>query len=503
MKLNRENIKEINGASGVELPAENYFDLPEKVLQFGTGVLLRGLPDYFIDKANKQGVFNGRVVVVKSTATGGADAFADQDSLYTLCVRGIDKGETVDKLILNASISRVLSAADEWAQILECASNPHMSVVISNTTEVGIVLEDDDINAAPPSTFPCKLLAFLYKRFQVFNGSADAGMTIVPAELITDNGKKLKEIVLEQAKRQGLEETFINWLLSANEFCNTLVDRIVPGKLSATERTATEAKLGYSDDLMIMSEVYSLWAIETTAPVSKQRLSFSQVDSGVILTDNISKFKELKLRLLNGSHSFTCGLAIIQGFATVKEAMKDAGFNAFISNLMNKEIIPAIVSGSISEEEAKQFAASVLDRYSNPFLEHQWISITAQYSLKMKGRNLDTLKWYFEKTGSTPALMSVGFAAYLLFMRSTANTDGTFSGWLAGKKYTINDQHAGVLHQIWQQHNGIEVVNAVLNNTTLWGESLALPGFAEAVYESMLSLEEKYNIQSPASIGEA
>ena len=131
---------------GLDIPGSKLFELPEKVLQFGTGVLLRALPDYFIDKANKQGIFNGRVVVVKSTDSD-SHAFDKQDGLYTICVRGVENGKTVEENIINASISRVLSAKTEWKRILECAHNPEMKIIISNTTEVGIQLVDDDINS--------------------------------------------------------------------------------------------------------------------------------------------------------------------------------------------------------------------------------------------------------------------------------------------------------------------------------------------------------------------
>ncbi len=496
MNLSKVNLGNVSKDAGASIPGESYFNLPEKVLQFGTGVLLRGLPDYFIDKANKEGVFNGRIVVVKSTSNGGTDAFTEQDGLYTLCVRGIENGESVDKLIVNAAISRVLSASEEWAEILKCASNPEMKVITSNTTEVGIVLVEDDIHAAPPVSFPGKLLAFLYQRYKAFNGSADSGMAIVPTELITDNGKLLKEVVLEQAKRNNLEADFINWLTTANDFCNTLVDRIVPGKLPASEKAAVEAKLGYTDDLMIMSEVYRLWAIETENERTKSILSFSQVDPGVILTPDITKFKELKLRLLNGSHTFTCGLAVIRGFGVVKEAMKNEAFAEFISTLMKEEIIPAIVSADITKEEATQFANNVLDRYRNPFIEHQWLGITAQYSLKMKGRNLDTIKNYYKKNDGVPQHFATGFAAYILFMRSTLKENGSYVGKLNGKEYTITDQHASVLHGKWQQYSGIQLVNSVLEDNVLWGESIAqLPGFADAVYNNMQQLIVDYKIE--------
>src|SRR6476620_4051609 len=110
MILSKENTGKIAAQPWLDIPAASIFSLPEKVLQFGTGVLLRGLPDYFIDKANREGVFNGRIVVVKSTSSGGTDAFENQDGLYSLCIRGIENGKRVEEIIVNSSISRVIAA---------------------------------------------------------------------------------------------------------------------------------------------------------------------------------------------------------------------------------------------------------------------------------------------------------------------------------------------------------------------------------------------------------
>src|SRR5882762_8338805 len=232
MNLSISNLKAIK-ATGVVKPDEKIFDLPEKVLQFGTGVLLRGLPDYFIDKANRQGLFGGRVVVIKSTDGGDAAAFDRQDGLYTLCVRGIEEGKKKEENIICSAISRVLSAKEQWQEILQCAHNPEMQVIISNTTEVGIRLVEEDINQQPPVSFPGKLLAFLYERYKVCKGSAEGGMVIVPTELIVDNGKKLEAIVQQLAVYNKLEEAFISWLTGACRWCSSLVDRIVPGKPDA------------------------------------------------------------------------------------------------------------------------------------------------------------------------------------------------------------------------------------------------------------------------------
>jgi tagaturonate reductase len=436
-------------------------ELPEKVLQFGTGVLLRGLPDFFIDKANKAGIFNGRIVVIKSTDKGDTDAFAAQDNLYTQCIQGIYAGERISEYIVNTSISRVLAASAQWAEILACAENPDLEIIISNTTEVGISLTDDDIHASPPASFPGKLLAFLLKRYQ----SNQQGMVIIPTELIPDNGTKLKNIVLEQAKRHHLEQPFIHWLDTENYFCNSLVDRIVPGALPAAEKAATEKQLGYEDQLMIMSEVYRLWAIETDSEQVRKILSFAKADEGVILAPDINVYRELKLRLLNGTHTLTCGLAHLAGFETVREAMEDANMEAVISALMQHEIVPAITGIGIREDAAYRFAVSVLDRFRNPYIQHRWLSITMQYTSKMRMRVIPVLRKYYQHVHEVPALLAMGFAAYLLTM-----------------KQDIQDDHAPYFKEKWQQLAPGALVQEVLKNEALWGEDLSkYKGFSQAV----------------------
>ncbi|HVX50804.1 MAG TPA: tagaturonate reductase, partial [Chitinophagaceae bacterium] len=354
--------------------AETLYRLPEKVLQFGTGVLLRGLCDYYIDKANKQHVFNGRIVVVKSTDSSGADEFAAQDNLYTHFIRGIEDGVTVDDTVINASISRVLSAKEQWPQILACAANPDMKLIISNTTEIGISYLDEDITTgSAPQSFPGKLLAFLYARYKTFSGSAESGMVVIPTELIVNNADKLKEIVIALASYNRLGEAFVEWVDNANYFCNSLVDRIVPGKLPPAEKRQAEEALAYTDELMLMSEVYSLWAIESAKEKVLQTLSFSTVDKGVVLAPDITRYRELKLRLLNGPHTLCCGLAVLCGFETVKDAMQDETFYKYVHDLMMKEIAPALSNGVVSLEEAKLYAQEVLYRFRNPFLQHKWL----------------------------------------------------------------------------------------------------------------------------------
>ena len=337
MQLSKNNLQNIKKET-VTVPSDALFSLPEKVLQFGTGVLLRGLPDYFIDKANRAGIFNGRIVVVKSTGADSADAFEKQDGLYTLCIRGIEGGKNVEENIICASISRVLSAKEQWDKILQCARNPELQIIISNTTEVGIQLVPESIFQSPPASFPAKLLAFLYERFKKFSGNGARKMVVLPTELLTDNGAKLKGIVTELATFNKLENGFMDWLHQSVTFCNTLVDCIVPGKPEPVLHQQLENELGYEDELLAISEVYRLWAIEGSNEI-KPLLSFAQTDSRVIITPDITKYKELKLRLLNGTHTLSCGLAHLSGIGTVREAMENRSFSSFITNLMLHETV--------------------------------------------------------------------------------------------------------------------------------------------------------------------
>lgn len=473
MKLNRANLNKIKSPAIAELPFEALINLPEKVLQFGTGVLLRGLPDFLIDRANKQGLFNGRIVVVKSTANGDTANFDEQDCLYTVCIRGQDDGKPVEENHLVSSISRVVSATRDWEQILACAVDPGMELVISNTTEVGIALTQDNIHQSPPSSFPGKLVAILYNRYKFFKGDPEKGMIIIPTELIAANGELLKSIVLELAHQNNLEKSFSDWIESANSFCNSLVDRIVPGQMKVAEQEVVETRLGYKDELMIVAEVYSLWAIETDNPQIKDKLSFANVNQSVITAANIEKFRELKLRLLNGVHTFSCGLAVLSGFDTVKDAMDDDDFAGFISGLIYDEMIPAIEGKYFSPEEAKSFAAKVLDRFRNSFIEHRWLNITVQYTTKMAMRNVSVMMGYQDRFGYLPPHMALGLAAHILFMRSTQEAfGGNFYGNVNGVKYLITDELAEIYTRAWEAPDKRAIVSSILANEYLWHTSL-------------------------------
>lgn len=492
LKLNNASLAAIPSKNNLHLPPQGYAQLPERVLQFGTGVLLRGLPDYFIDIANRNGVFNGRVVVVKSTASGGTGEFDSQNSLYTIAERGIVNDNKIENYWVNSAISRVLTATTQWQSVLQCAEKAEMQVIISNTTEVGIVLQKEKVLDAVPQSFPGKLLAFLHKRFQYFHGAADAGMVMVPTELLTDNGSRLQAIVLELAAYNEMGNEFISWLQLHNFFCNTLVDRIVPGKPPAAEWQQLSQQLGYADELMISAEPFNLWAIEATSPRVKEILSFESVNEGMVIAPRIEKFRELKLRLLNGTHTFSCGLAHLAGFDTVKEALGDEQLSAFVRRLMMVEIAAGVPQDLVSYNEACVYANTVLDRFRNPFLEHKWLSISMNFTSKMRMRNIPLLQRYYQKHGEAPACMALGFAAYILFMQCEEKLPGQFVGNRNGLEYVIQDESAPFFARYWQNRDAASVAHNVCSNEAFWGVDLtSLPGWEKLVTRQLELLQQE------------
>lgn len=477
MILNRENLKNI-GPHQVIVPAETLFSLPEKVLQFGTGVLLRGLPDYFIDKANRQGIFNGRIVVVKSTGNGDTSDFDQQNSLYTIGVRGIEDGQNVEENIVSSAISRVISAEQDWSSVIAVARDPELQLIVSNTTEVGIQLVNESVEGNPPSSFPAKLLAVLYERYK----ASGAGLVIIATELIPENGKKLEAIVYELAAYNQLEDEFVKWSKANNTFCNSLVDRIVPGKPDAAKLAELKDELGYEDALLILAEPYRLWAVEGDEKVAAV-LSFMQADKGLIVKPDIEIYRELKVRLLNGTHTLTSGIACLSGIDTVKSGMDNSDVLRYVEQVMRKEIAPAIPY-KVSLDEALAFSGTVIDRFANPHIKHLWLSITVQYAMKMKIRILPVLFNYHTLYNKVPSFIAFGFASFLHFMRAYKLENGKYYGSFSGLEYVINDDSAAYFYDKTAAENESDYPDAVLKDTQFWGVDLTeIPGFTDAVNE--------------------
>lgn len=476
------------------IPSEQ-FDLPERIMQFGTGVLLRGLCDYAVDKANKNGVFNGRIVVVKSTNSDSSD-FDRQDSIYTLQERGISEtGETVNDATVITAISRVVDATNAWKDVLKCVENPKLNIIISNTTEAGLVYLKEDIFQSPPKSFPAKLTAVLYARFKTFNGSETHGLTVLPTELVVENGKLLRGYVLQHTAANDLPEAFTYWLNTACDFCDSLVDRIVSGAPSKAEKEERFLEhYNYRDELCIDSEPFMLWAIEGNERVT-QRLSFAKIENRVVVADDIAPFREQKLRILNGGHTISINAAFLSGHKLVRDMMTDSVCGDFTESVILNEILPTVEPIC---SDAPNFANAVLNRFRNPFIAHKLISITFQNSAKMQARNAETFKRYYEKTGTVPPLMSLGFAAYLLFSKVEKQENGQYFGRYTegGDFCLITDDKAAILQKKWAKIEGstnkkrlLELVDNIVSDPLMFDETLKnIPNFIETVADCLFDL---------------
>ncbi|UBM57594.1 tagaturonate reductase [Marinilongibacter aquaticus] len=449
---------------------------PERVLQFGTGVLLRGLCDFVIDKANKNGFFRGSIVVVKSMGTN-IDAFVNQDHLYTCCVRGIEKAEVVHKNVVVSAISRVLTAENQWEEILKTAENENIDLVISNTTEVGLEYETESFeDGSSPKTYPGKLVAWLKRRFD----AGKPGVIVVPTELLVDNGQILKSVVMKHIKEHKMDEAFTAWVKDENKFCSSLVDRIVPGKPKDDELKELYHELGYEDGLLIKAEAYKLWAIEGDDEI-EERLSFADGDPGVIIQKKITQYRELKLRMLNAPHIMMSGICYLSGFETVKDAMADPMMDKYITILMLTEMAPS-VDPKIHSKVVQRYGRDIIDRFRNPYLDHKWLSITFQYTAKIKMRAIPLLMSYYDIFESVPHYFARGMAAYIFFMKATKEQDGKYYGENEGTAYLINDDQAAWFYEVWQSNDVKEIVHRTLSNEEFWEIDLThLTGFEEAV----------------------
>jgi tagaturonate reductase len=454
--LSLSHIKQVSAHPSLSIPHDAQFQLPDKVLQFGTGVLLRGLPDYFIEKANQKGVFNGRIVVVKSTGNGDVSSFQEQDNLYTLSIRGIKNGQNINENIICSAISKILHANTQWPDILNSAADPSIQIIISNTTEAGLQYVEEKLTHEPSISFPGKLTQCLYHRYIKLGHAPESKIVILPTELLTDNGFILKNIIEKLIHFNDYPKSFGEWVNQMVIFSNTLVDRIVPGKLSNEDQQIHLEKYGYTDPNAIMCEPYALWAIEGGQEVH-DLLTFSTVNEEIKIVPDISQFKELKLRILNGSHTLLCAKAIAEGFETVFLAMSDPIFRKYAEELIFEEIIPSLPA-EIKNEDKLSFAKDVIDRFSNPNIEHKWTSIAVQYPMKLTIRVLPLLKSYIQTTGVSPTKMVECIKEVLRFLLSNENT-------------SMDDISKAAINKINLSSSSTEEkVKNLLKDKTIWGE---------------------------------
>ena len=487
-KLNYEVLKK-SGYTGYILEKA-----PEKVLQFGEGNFLRAFVNYWFDLANEKAGWNGKCVLVQPIAPGLAKMINEQEGLYTLYLRGSRNGQKVDDKRVISSVSRCLNPYEEdgFTQMLEVAASDDLEIIVSNTTEAGIVYDPacqpDD---RPCSSFPGKLTQVLYHRYQ----AGKKGILMLACELIDNNGKELLKCVNQYIDQWGLEDAFRKYVNEDCTFCGSLVDRIVPGRIRDPKEVAElEQKHGYADPLLDVGEVFGLWVIEGD-PALNDVLPFRKagLEDKVFVTPDMTPYKKRKVRILNGAHTgFVLG-AYLAGHDIVRECMNDPVVLGYMNKMLLEEVVPIL---PLDQEDCRNFAAAVQDRFNNPFVNHELMSISLNSTSKWRARNMPSFLEYIEKTGKLPKCLTMSFAAYIAFFSSDIQelTDaGLVCRRPKGNTYVCSDDR-WALEFYWEHRDDTpaELVHAVMTNQKMWGQDLtAIPGFEAATVENLTLIREK------------
>ncbi|WP_150265964.1 tagaturonate reductase [Paenibacillus tepidiphilus] len=443
---------------------------PEKMIQFGEGNFMRAFVDWQLHQMNSQGLFGGSAVLVQPIEQGLGELMAQQDNLYTVLLNGIMNQQSVNSREIITSVSRVINPYTEYEAYLALAENDELEFITSNTTEAGIAYHAGDAATdVPPKSFPAKLTALLHRRYEL----GKKGFVIIPCELIDRNGEKLLEIVRRYAADWQLGEGFLSWLENENTFCCSLVDRIVPG-YPRDKAAQLEEELGYLDNLMVTAEPFLFWVIEGPAWL-EEKLPLAKAGLNVVVTADMTPYRERKVHLLNGPHTAMVPLGLLAGLQTVEDVMNDSAFYRFVQELMQEELIPML---DLPESELRSYADAVLERFKNPFIRHELTSISLNSISKFKTRLLPVLLRYRQERGVLPQRMTLALAGLLLSYRGDriARQDG-----------------ADVLEtfdRAWSDRGSF--LQRILSDDSLWGQDLTqVPGLKDALEADLQKLESQ------------
>ena len=459
-------------------------DAPEKVMQFGEGNFLRAFVDYFFDVANEKAGWNGKVALVQPIAMGLTEYINKQDGLYTLYLRGSEKGEKIDYKRVISSCSRCMNPYGEWDKVLELARSKDLEIIVSNTTEAGIVHDtESQFDQNPPISFPAKLTRVLFERFT----AGLPGIVMLSCELIDNNGKELLNCVNQYIDDWKLSDDFRAWVNNENIFCSTLVDRIVPGRIrDPKEVAALDAANGYEDPLTDVGEIFGVWVIEGPQEL-EDRLPFKKAGVPVMVVPDVTPYKKRKVRILNGAHTgFVLG-AYLAGFDIVRDCMHNDNIRGFMNKMLYEEVIPTL---PLDKDDLMAFAEAVQDRFNNPFVNHALMSISLNSTSKWKARNLPSFLEYIKTEGKLPACLTMSLAAYIAFYSNDIqelNEKGLVCRRPKGNDYLISDDR-WALEFYWahKDDSAEALVNAVLTNEQMWDQDLTkIEGLEAAVVANL------------------
>jgi len=469
----------------------NKRQFPERIIQFGEGNFLRAFIDWIVWNMDNKADFNSSVVVVQPIENGMIDMLNKQDDLYHVNLRGKIDGKSVDSYQMIDVISRALNPYTQNADFMHLAEQPEMRFVISNTTEAGIAYDPScKLTDKPASSYPGKLTQLLYHRFKTFNGDPTKGLIMFPCELIFLNGHKLKEVIYQYIDLWNLGEGFKKWFTDNCGVYATLVDRIVPGFPRDRIKDIQE-NLGYEDNMVVQGEAFHLWVIEAPKSVEKE-FPADKAGLHVMFVDSEKPYHARKVTLLNGPHTVLSPVAYLSGINIVRDACLHPVIGKFIHKVMFDELMQTL---DLPQDELQKFAADVMERFENPFVDHQVTSIMLNSFPKFETRDLPGLKKYLKRKGELPKGIVLGLSAIITYYKGGKRADG------ADIQPNDAQEIMDLLKNLWATNDTKKITEGVLAATSIWGEDLnKIPGLAADVKADLDSIQSKGMLETVKGI---
>ncbi len=468
----------------MEVISDRMFRRPSRkirVMQFGEGNFLRGFADWVLQKLNDDGAMDAGVVAVQPREGTGIESLKSQDGLYTLRLEGRDDTYVTKWSRVMDVIEDCLDPYEEYERFLAYGDSEDLEVVISNTTERGIVLDEKDTDFEKcPTSFPGKLLALLERRYTKFEGKGH-GLAIIPCELVYDNGDVLRDCLIKLAEKRGMDEKFIKWMTEENHFTSTVADRIIAG-YPADEIAAIQEETGYIDNCVVKGEYYLSWVlkkepfVENVFPAELSGLNVQYVD-------DVKPYQVKKERMLNGAHTAIAAVAYMCGMDDVFGAMTDPDIESLATEIVDE----AAETVGADEQETKKYADEVMLRLCNPYIKHSLSAINSNCTEKFAIRLQPVIEDYVAAKGAVPKAAVFALAALATYCKGVRGKE----------KIELRDDEK-VLSKwadIWTKHekNWNDIAKAILGWKAVWGKDLSTvsPDLKKALAEYLEDIDVK------------
>ncbi len=476
----------------VQRPAYNRDGVGIGIVHLGVGAFHRAHQAVYTDEVIAKHGGDWGISGVSLQSPKVHDSLAPQDCLYTVAERGAD----TQNLRIIGALKEVLVATENPEAVLARIADPKTHIVSMTITEKGylrdgasgdsgaLLVDHPDIkhdlaNPNSPRTMHGFVAGALNRRRQ--NGAG--GLTLLSCDNLPANGKALKQVVLDFAKL--LDEDLARWIEQNVTFPSTMVDRIVPATTDDDIKKISKT-LGLDDMAPVVCEPFIQWAVEDDFAGPRPPWE----DVGVQIVADVAPFEEMKLRLLNASHSALAYLGYLGGFEFIHQAMKNESYANFVRAMMDDEITPTLQIPVGTDVET--YKNKLIERFKNPNLHHATWQIAMDGSQKIPQRLLQTIRARIKSNCSYDRL-ALPVAAWMRFVSGMDES---------GKAIDVRDPMSGRFKAIAgaENHAGdvAGYVSAMLGVREVFGDDLLLNNdFRETVTSALQSL---YNNGARATV---